>query len=87
MPTLEKYKGKVYLWHYIPNLPAAAAFAVLFAIATLAQTWKMVKTRTWLSLPFVVGGICTSSPAQSSPVPSDSVPPSQPANLLACPPS
>jgi hypothetical protein len=61
MPTLEKYLGKVYIWHYVPNLPAAIAFAAIFSVATLAHTWKMLRTRTWICLPFVVGGICTSS--------------------------
>lgn len=60
MPTLEKYLGKVYLWHYVPSLPAALVFTGLFALATIAHIWKMARTRMWFCLPFVIGGICTS---------------------------
>jgi dolichyl-phosphate-mannose--protein O-mannosyl transferase len=58
MPTLEKYLGQVYIWHYVPNLAAAIAFAAIFFLATLAHTYKMVRTSMWISLPFVIGGIC-----------------------------
>ncbi|MCJ1413704.1 hypothetical protein MMC32_000028 [Xylographa parallela] len=56
MPTLETWRGS-YLWRYIPSLPAAVTFAVLFGIVTTAHTWKMSKTRTWFCLPFVIGGV------------------------------
>jgi len=57
MPTLQTYRG-VYLWHYIPSLPAAILFAVLFALVTVAHGWKMISTRMWFCAPFVIGGIC-----------------------------
>ncbi|CAO2651437.1 Nn.00g040070.m01.CDS01 [Neocucurbitaria sp. VM-36] len=57
MPTLETYKG-TYLWKYIPNLPAAITFAILFLILTILHTWRMIKHRTWFCIPFVVGGFC-----------------------------
>jgi len=59
MPQLEKYLGKVYLWPYIPNLPAAISFATLFLLLALAQTWKMYRTKLWFCIPFVLGGLCT----------------------------
>jgi hypothetical protein len=58
MPELELYKGRAYLWAYVPNLPAAIVFAGLFAIATIAHVWKMVRTRMWSCVPFVIGGLC-----------------------------
>jgi hypothetical protein len=59
MPTLEIYKG-AYLWKYIPNLAAAVTFAILFLILTLVHTYKTIKHRTWYTIPFLAGGICTS---------------------------
>ncbi|ORY05579.1 RTA1 like protein-domain-containing protein [Clohesyomyces aquaticus] len=56
MPTLEKYLGKVYLWRYIPSLPAGLVFAGLFLIVTIAHTWKLFKTRLWFCIPFAIGG-------------------------------
>ncbi|MCJ1388816.1 hypothetical protein MMC18_001666 [Xylographa bjoerkii] len=56
MPTLETYHG-IYLWRYVPSLPAAITFAILFGLATTAHGWKMVTTRMWFCLPFVIGGI------------------------------
>jgi hypothetical protein len=65
MPELQKYLGKVYLWEYVPNLPAAIIFAGLFAILTAAHTWKMFRTKMWFCIPFVIGGfstfLCTTS--------------------------
>jgi hypothetical protein len=61
MPELQKYKGVVYLWDYIPNLPAAITFAILFLLITLAHIHKMLRTKMWFCIPFVIGGICTSS--------------------------
>ncbi|KAF2114333.1 RTA1 like protein-domain-containing protein [Lophiotrema nucula] len=57
MPTLDKYLGKVYLWHYIPSLPAAIVMASLFAIITTAHFWKMWRTRMWFCAPFAIGGL------------------------------
>ena len=62
MPELETYKG-VYLWHYVPSLAASAAFAGLFGILTLANSLRMVLSRMWFCLPFVIGGICASFPS------------------------
>jgi hypothetical protein len=59
MPTLESHNG-YYLWHYIPNIAAAIVFAIIFAVATGAHTWRMIQTRMWFCLPFVIGGFCTS---------------------------
>jgi hypothetical protein len=61
MPALETYHG-TYLWHYVPSLPAAITFATLFGLATIAHGWKMLTTRMWFCLPFVIGGICASRP-------------------------
>jgi len=60
MPTLQTYMG-VYLWNYVPSLPLAVVFAALFALATILHTWKMVKTKMWFCLPFVIGGACAYS--------------------------
>ncbi|KAM0328815.1 hypothetical protein ACHAQA_005230 [Verticillium albo-atrum] len=56
MPTLETYKGYP-LWKYIPSLPAAIVFAVLFSILTIGHAFKMFRHRLWFCIPFVVGGV------------------------------
>ncbi|KAH7155924.1 RTA1 like protein-domain-containing protein [Dactylonectria macrodidyma] len=56
MPTLETYNGYP-LWRYIPSLPAAIIFVVVFAILTAAHSWKLFRHRMWFCFPFVVGGL------------------------------
>ncbi|KAI9696862.1 MAG: hypothetical protein M1820_008016 [Bogoriella megaspora] len=56
MPTLKTYHG-VYIWKYIPSLPLAVTFAILFLLTTLVHGYKIFKTKTWFCLPFVLGGI------------------------------
>jgi len=46
-------------YHYNPSQVAAAIAFILFLLATVYHSWKMIKTRTWFWLPFVIGGICT----------------------------
>lgn len=58
MPVLEKYFGKVYLWRYLPNLPAAITFAILFALVSILLGWRVLQARLWFCLPFFAGGIC-----------------------------
>ncbi|KAH8690994.1 RTA1 like protein-domain-containing protein [Phaeosphaeriaceae sp. PMI808] len=58
MPKLEMYQGEVYLWEYVPSLPAAIIFASLFGLATILHTRKMVRTKMWFCVPFTTGGIC-----------------------------
>ncbi|KAI1408592.1 RTA1 like protein [Hypoxylon sp. FL1857] len=57
MAQLEPYVGNYYLWKYLPSIPAAIIFALLFLAATGAHCWRLFKTRLWFCLPFVVGGI------------------------------
>ncbi|XXH02711.1 hypothetical protein Hte_009096 [Hypoxylon texense] len=57
MAQLEPYVGDYYLWQYIPSLPAAVIFLILFLAITGAHGFKIYKTRLWFCLPFVVGGI------------------------------
>ncbi|KAJ9136871.1 RTA1 like protein [Pleurostoma richardsiae] len=56
MPTLETHNGYP-LWHYIPSLPAAIVFAVLFGAATFLHNYLMATRRTWFCIPFIVGGV------------------------------
>ncbi|KAH8169363.1 RTA1 like protein [Sarocladium implicatum] len=57
MAQLKPYKGDYYLWDYLPSLPAAIAFAVIFLILTGAQLWRMVRSRLWFCIPLVTGGV------------------------------
>jgi hypothetical protein len=61
MAELKPLEGTNYfLWFYLPQMWASLLFLALFIILTGLQIWKMVKTRTWFCIPFVIGGICKS---------------------------
>ncbi|EGX46897.1 hypothetical protein AOL_s00097g323 [Orbilia oligospora ATCC 24927] len=57
MVELKPVEGDVYLWKYLPSIPAAALFLVLFAVATGVLCWRLIRTRTWFCIPFAIGGI------------------------------
>ncbi|KAJ5356623.1 hypothetical protein N7517_011232 [Penicillium concentricum] len=50
-----KYMGE---YDYIPSVPAAVTFIVLFGISTLLHCWQMFRGRTWFFIAFILGGIC-----------------------------
>ncbi|KAL4784986.1 hypothetical protein BJX76DRAFT_325724 [Aspergillus varians] len=53
------------LFRYTPNQAAAGLFAGLFLLTTLLHIYQLTKTRAWYCIPFIIGGICQSSPATS----------------------
>ncbi|KAE8550937.1 hypothetical protein TMatcc_009004 [Talaromyces marneffei ATCC 18224] len=57
MGDLKPYKGNYYLWYYVPSLPAAIIFLLLFIAATTLHIYRLFKTRTWFCIPFAIGGI------------------------------
>lgn len=50
-----KYMGQ---YDYIPSIPAAVVFIVLFGIVTVLHCWQMFHGRTWFFIAFIFGGIC-----------------------------
>ncbi|CEI67613.1 hypothetical protein FVEN_g5700 [Fusarium venenatum] len=46
----------LYKW-YEPSKAAAIAICALFTILTLAQTWRVFRTRHWFGLTIIIGGI------------------------------
>lgn len=58
MPALKPFKGDVYLWEYVPSLPGAITFAILFLIITILHGWRMYRTKLWFCIPFFIGGVC-----------------------------
>lgn len=60
MAKLLPYKNNYYLWHYLPSIPGAAIFAVLFAVLTALHAWRMFRNKFWFCIPFLIGGICES---------------------------
>ncbi|TPX11702.1 uncharacterized protein E0L32_007681 [Thyridium curvatum] len=56
MAVLEPYKGKYFLWKYLPSIPAAGVFCGLFAIITVLNCWRVGRTGTWSFIPFIIGG-------------------------------
>jgi hypothetical protein len=57
--TNRQEDGGFKLYHYDPSMAAAAAFIILFIIASAAHCWKMFRTRCWVVVPLVIGGLCT----------------------------
>ncbi|KAI0592766.1 RTA1 like protein-domain-containing protein [Biscogniauxia sp. FL1348] len=49
------YRGNYYLWKYVPSVPAAAIFIVLFLLLSIVHNCKMYRSRMWFCIPFVVG--------------------------------
>lgn len=58
MPELKAFRGNYYLWKYVPSLPAAVIFLVLFFLATLFHFWKLYRTKAWFCWAFALGGLC-----------------------------
>lgn len=48
----------VYLWHYLPTIPPAIAFLVLFAIVFVPVIWRLLPSRSWFCIPFAIGCLC-----------------------------
>lgn len=44
-------------FHYDPSLAAAVIFVILFAVSTVWHILQLFRTRTWIMVPFVIGGI------------------------------
>ncbi|KXG49709.1 RTA-like protein [Penicillium griseofulvum] len=57
MAQLKPYKGGYYLWKYVPSLPAAIIFLILFVAATAFHIWKLHRTKAWFCLAFALGGL------------------------------
>ncbi|KAK5937319.1 hypothetical protein PMZ80_010325 [Knufia obscura] len=39
------------------SIPAATTFAVIFALLTVANTFRLIRCRAWFCIPFIIGGI------------------------------
>ncbi|KAG6363809.1 hypothetical protein INS49_008912 [Diaporthe citri] len=52
------YKGGTYyLWHYVPSMPGAIIFLILFIVAAAAHSYRMFRFRQWFYIPFILGCI------------------------------
>jgi len=45
-------------WTYVPSMPAAVIFMLIFLFMTALHCWKMFKTKTWFCIAFTLGGLC-----------------------------
>jgi hypothetical protein len=62
------------LYRYNPSMAAAVIFIILFLLVTVLHTYQMLRTRTWIFIPFVIGGVCK-IPTTIVPLPPPSPPP------------
>lgn len=56
MAQLKPYDEDTFLWDYVPNFAASIAFTILFFILSGVHLWRMLRSRLWFCVPFVVGG-------------------------------
>ena len=47
-------------YRYDPSLAAAILFTISFLITTLLHTYQLIRTKTWIVIPLIVGGFCMS---------------------------
>ncbi|CAN9332516.1 unnamed protein product [Alternaria alternata] len=45
------------LYRYNPSMAAAVIFIILFFLITALHFYQMMRTRTWIFIPFVIGGV------------------------------
>ena len=46
------------LFRYDPSMAAAVIFIILFLVVTVLHFYQMMRTRAWIFVPFVIGGVC-----------------------------
>lgn len=46
------------LYRYNPSMAAAVIFTILFLLISGLHLYQMFRTRTWILIPFVIGGFC-----------------------------
>ncbi|KAF3922864.1 hypothetical protein AA313_de0203765 [Arthrobotrys entomopaga] len=46
-----------YLWKYLPSVPIAVVFFLLFIVATVGLSWRIFRTKTWYCSVFAIGGL------------------------------
>jgi hypothetical protein len=51
--------AKVQLWHYTPSIAGGVIAALAFCGLSVFHTWRLIRTRLWFCIPFVIGGFCT----------------------------
>lgn len=71
MAQLKLYKPHddspgVYLWQYVPSLPLGIVFTIGFLLITTVILIRMLRSRTWFSLPIFIGGIRTRRPQSNT---------------------
>jgi hypothetical protein len=58
MAVLEPYVGDYYLWHYLPSIPAAVIFTLIFLGCTIGLSWRSWKAHVKFGVCFIIGTFC-----------------------------
>jgi hypothetical protein len=45
-------------YRYDPSMASTIVLIVLSTVTTFYHAFQLLKTRTWVFIPFVIGGIC-----------------------------
>lgn len=54
-------KAEYKLWYYTPSVAGGAIACIVFCILTLLHCFRLFKNRTWYCIPFVIGGLVSST--------------------------
>lgn len=46
------------LFRYDPSMAAAILFAILFLAISVIHAYQLIRTQTWIFVPFAIGGFC-----------------------------
>jgi hypothetical protein len=66
MAVLQPYKDDYYLWHYLPSVPAAVIFLLLFLGCSFGLIWRSWKAHVKFGIPFIIGTFCQSAKSTST---------------------
>lgn len=50
-------KPEYVLWPYTPSIAGGVIAAIVFALLTCAHVFRLIKSRTWFCIPFVIGAL------------------------------
>ncbi|KAI5850149.1 RTA1 like protein-domain-containing protein [Tricharina praecox] len=55
--STEVVPQKYVFYYYTPSIVAAAIFAVIFALTTIAHGFQLIRSRTWYFIPMFIGAL------------------------------
>lgn len=57
MAVLEPFRDNYYLWQYLPSVPAAIIFLLIFLGCFFGLCWRSWKAHIKFTIPFIIGAL------------------------------